>query len=413
MLTYTIQPSGSLRGAVPIPGDKSISHRAIILASISEGKAVLTGFLRSADTLATLEACRQLGVSITLLDNEQVQIEGVGLHGLRAPSCVLDLGNSGTGFRLLTGLLAGQRFDSALTGDLSLQKRPMDRIFQPLRLMGANIDAQQFPVTIYGSSLRGISYESPIPSAQVKSCVLLAGLYATGKTVVTESVLTRDHTEQLLTGFYAARHEIFIPADISSAAFFIVGASIAPGSNILLENIGVNPTRLGMIHILRRMGADITLENERMFGMEPVADIRVRYALLHGINIPAEYVVSAIDEFPIIFIAAACARGSTCLTQAAELRVKESDRIQVMAAGLRKLGIRVEVLPDGMMIEGGQIQGGEIESAGDHRVAMAFAMAGLVARQTVIIHDCSNIGTSFPEFVTVAKQLGLDIGSNT
>jgi 5-enolpyruvylshikimate-3-phosphate synthase len=408
MLTYYTRPGGRLQGTARIPGDKSISHRAVILASIADHQTVIHDFLNSADTMATLNACRQLGVPITIKNN-QVIVEGVGLHGLRASNQILDLGNSGTGFRLLVGLLAGQRFDSAITGDASLQKRPMERILVPLRLMGAKINSDQFPIHIHGSVLHGIYYSLPIPSAQIKSCLLLAGLYAEGKTTITESVSTRDHTELLLQCH--GEKEIFIPADISSAAFFIVGASIAPGSDILLENIGVNLTRMGMIHILRLMGADIIFENPRMLGAESVADIRVRYAPLQGIDIPKEYIVSAIDEFPIIFIAAACATGVTRLQGAGELRVKESDRIATMVKGLQILGIQAETLSDGVIIEGGQIRGGEVDSAGDHRVAMAFAIAGLAAKQPIMIHDCANIATSFPEFVTVAQQLGLEIFS--
>jgi 5-enolpyruvylshikimate-3-phosphate synthase len=404
---YSVRAGGCLCGSAQIPGDKSISHRAVILASISVGKTVIRHFLQASDTLATLNACRQLGVSITIED-DQVIVEGVGLHGLAKPTGVLDVGNSGTGFRLLVGLLAGQTFDSAITGDSSLQQRPMGRILEPLRLMGARIHAEHFPFDIQGSPLQGIHYRVPVPSAQVKSCLLLAGLYATGETVITESVSTRDHTERLLPLPQGGR-EITIPGDISSAAFFIGGASIAPGSEILLETIGINSTRLGVVHILRQMGADITFENHSMLGQEPVADIRVRYAPLQGIEIPSDWVVSAIDEFPIIFIAAACAKGVTRLRGAGELRVKESDRIAVMVAGLQTLGIKAEALPDGVTIAGGQIQGGKLESGGDHRVVMAFAMAGLVAQGDIIIKDCANVGTSFPEFVTVAKKLGLVI----
>ncbi|MFU8797556.1 MAG: 3-phosphoshikimate 1-carboxyvinyltransferase [Gammaproteobacteria bacterium] len=411
-----------LRGNVFIPGDKSISHRALILAAISDYKTTIHHFLRSTDTMATLHACRQLGVPITL-EKELIIVEGVGLDGLRAPTQPLDLGNSGTGFRLLAGLLAGQKFNSMLTGDSSLKSRPMERIFGPLRLMGATIDASQFPVHIYGQPLKGIQYSLPIPSAQVKSCLLLASLYATGKTVITETVPTRDHTERLLAFFPSPYSTLSpsggrelidccIPGDISSAAFFMVGASILPGSDILLKSIGVNPTRLGIVHILRLMGADITLKNDQMMGQEPVADIRVRYAPLRGIEIPQEYIVSAIDEFPIIFIAAACAQGTTRLTGAAELRVKESDRIASMVLGLQTLGIKATALPEGVVIEGGKFTGGTVDSYGDHRVAMAFAIAGLVAQAEVNVLNRTNISTSFPDFDTVAKQLGMKINES-
>ncbi|MFP4611584.1 MAG: 3-phosphoshikimate 1-carboxyvinyltransferase, partial [Thiohalophilus sp.] len=381
--------------------------------------------------LATLNAFRAMGVGIDGPDDGEVVIRGVGLHGLRAPAAPLDLGNSGTSMRLLAGLLAAQPFDCTLTGDASLSKRPMKRVTDPLGEMGARIDTSEAgtpPLTIHGGQpLRGIHYAMPVASAQVKSALLLAGLYAEGETCVSEPAPTRDHTERMLQGFgYPLRHagvtacldgggklvarDIDIPADISSAAFFMVGASIAPDSDITLEHVGINPTRLGVITILQQMGADISLHNEQTVGGEPVADIRVRGSQLKGIRIPEVQVPLAIDEFPALFIAAACAEGETVLTGARELRVKESDRIQVMADGLQILGIDAEPTEDGMRIRGGTLGSGSVDSHGDHRIAMAFAMAGLRAAGPITIRDCANVTTSFPGFVELAADAGLAIG---
>lgn len=418
-----------MRGRFRVPGDKSISHRSIMLGALAEGLTEISGFLEGEDALATLKAFRAMGVNITNPVDGRVVIEGVGIHGLKAPEAPLDLGNSGTSMRLLSGLLAGQSFDVTLTGDASLTKRPMDRVTQPLALMGADIDSDNGkpPLTTHGQqSLKGIDYLMPMASAQVKSCVLLAGLYAAGKTSVTEPAPTRDHTERMLSGMgYDVERtgetvslygggslkgtRIDIPADISSATFFMVAASIAPGSDVTLEHVGINPTRVGVINILRQMGADITLLNQRETGGEPVADIQVKHATLRGIEIPESQVPLAIDEFPAIFIAAACAEGTTVLTGAEELRVKESDRIQVMAEGLIALGIDARPTADGIVIEGGVIGSGEVDSHGDHRIAMSFTIAALQAGGTVVVNDCENVATSFPGFVALAREAGMEI----
>ncbi len=380
---------------------------------------------------------RALGVRIDGPEAGNVTVHGVGLRGLRAPSGVLDCGNSGTSMRLLAGLLAPQPFDCELTGDASLCRRPMRRVADPLAAMGARIDTADGgrpPLRLHGNSgLHGIDYVMPVASAQVKSSLLLAGLYASGTTRVTEPAPTRDHTERMLAAFgYSVEREsgtvavrgggslhaadVAVPADISSAAFFMVGATIAPGSDVTLRDVGVNPTRIGVIEILRLMGADLALLNSRELGGEPVADIRVRSAKLRGIEIPRELVPLAIDEFPALFVAAANARGRTVLRGAEELRVKESDRIQVMADGLAAIGARAEPTPDGMIIDGGPYAGGVVESRGDHRIAMAFAMAAMAATGAgapIIIRDCANVATSFPGFVGIARRAGLSIEERT
>ncbi len=427
---FILDPGGSLKGSLRVPGDKSISHRAIMLGSLAEGTSRVTGFLEGADSLATLRAFRAMGVEIEGPEAGRVTLHGVGMHGLKPPKGPLDLGNSGTSMRLLAGLLAGQGLELTLTGDASLSSRPMRRVTEPLAQMGARIDttdAGTAPLHIHAvENLHGIHYELPVASAQVKSAILLAGLYAEGETCVTEPAPTRDHTERMLRGFGYPVHtegrricligggklmacDIDVPADISSAAFFLVGASIAPGSDLLLEHVGMNPTRDGVITILRLMGADIEVLNLREVGGEPVADLRVRHAPLKGIRIPEELVPLAIDEFPALFVAAACAEGETVLTGAEELRVKESDRIQVMADGLRVLGIHALPTPDGIVIQGGRLGGGEVVSHGDHRIAMAFAMAALRASGTLRIEDCANVDTSFPGFAELAASAGLRI----
>ena len=429
-IIFTVRPGGSLRGEIRVPGDKSISHRSIMLGSIAEGITRVTGFLEAEDALATLKAFRAMGVEIEGPDEGNVTIHGVGLNGLKAPETPLYLGNSGTSMRLLSGLLAGQTFDSVLTGDESLSKRPMRRVTLPLAEMSAQIvteDDGTAPLAIAGTSaLTGIHYEMPIASAQVKSCLLLAGLYAKGETTITEPAPTRDHTERMLEGCgypiervgnkvsITSGHrlnavDIDVPSDISSAAFFLVGASIAANSSVRLNHVGINETRTGIIEILKLMGADITLINEREVGGEWVADIQVNSSQLKGLEIPEHLVPLAIDEFPVLFVAAACAEGVTVLTGAEELRVKESDRIQVMADGLQQLKVKAEPTPDGMIIRGGEIEGGEVISHGDHRIAMAFAIAGLRSKAPIVIHDCENVNTSFPEFVSLAGGLGLDI----
>lgn len=429
-LRFIVNPGGALTGRLRVPGDKSISHRSIMLGSLAEGETRVTGFLEGDDSLATLSAFRAMGVQIEGPDAGVVHIQGVGLHGLKAPAGALYLGNSGTSMRLLSGLLAGQAFATTLTGDASLSGRPMKRVVAPLMKMGACIDATTSgtaPLLIHGNSkLSGIDYAMPVASAQVKSSLLLAGLYASGRTCVAEPAPTRDHTERMLTGMaYPVERTgnrvciagggrlrgiaIDVPADISSAAFFLVGASIAPGSELLLEHVGMNPTRTGIIDILQRMGADICVMNERDVGGEPVADLRVKSAELRGIDIPPEFVPLAIDEFPVIFVAAACAQGKTVLTGAEELRVKESDRIQVMADGLQSLGINAQATADGMIIEGGPMGAGHVDSHGDHRIAMAFSMAALRAGGDIEINNCANVNTSFPGFVEQAGRAGLCI----
>ncbi len=431
-INFIVQPGGNLQGEIRVPGDKSISHRSVMLGSLANGVTRVKGFLEAEDALATLQAFRDMGVAIEGPDKGELTIQGVGLDGLKAPTKPLYLGNSGTSMRLLSGLLAGQSFDSVLTGDDSLSKRPMKRVTQPLAEMGARIETTEkgtAPLRINGGqSLHGIDYLMPMASAQVKSCVLLAGLYAEGETSVTEPAPTRDHTERMLAGFgYSVKREankvtvkgggslqgcdIDVPSDISSAAFFLVGASIAENSEVLLRHVGINPTRTGIIDILKLMGADIEISNQATVGGEPVADIRVRSSQLHGINIPPELVPLAIDEFPVLFVAAACAEGQTVLTDAEELRVKECDRIQVMADGLQILGVDAIPTNDGMIIQGGKIDGGEVISHGDHRIAMAFAIAGLCADAPITIQDCANVNTSFPPFVSLSASLGLNIES--
>ncbi len=429
-ITYKVDAGGALTGRIRVPGDKSISHRSIMLGSIAEGVTRVSGFLEGEDALATMNVFRALGVRIDGPERGNVTVHGVGSRGLKAPPAVLDCGNSGTSMRLLCGLLAGQGFDCELTGDASLRQRPMQRVAVPLRQMRAEITTAEGgrpPLKLTGVfGLRGIEYRMPIASAQVKSALLLAGLYARGRTCVTEPAPTRDHTERMLAAFgYPVERNgstvcvtgggkltataIDVPADISSAAFFMVGASIAPGSDLTLEHVGVNPTRTGAIDILRLMGANIELINRRQAGGEPVADIRVRHAELKGIEIPVELVPLAIDEFPVLFVAAANARGVTVLRGAEELRVKESDRIQVMADGLRALGIAAEPAADGMHVTGGGYGGGAVNSHGDHRVAMAFAIAALRAGAPIAVTDCANVATSFPGFPELARSAGLKI----
>ncbi|WP_282363430.1 bifunctional prephenate dehydrogenase/3-phosphoshikimate 1-carboxyvinyltransferase [Pseudomonas sp. PS01297] len=429
-LIFLAEPGGTVTGQIRVPGDKSISHRSIMLGSLAEGTTQVEGFLEGEDALATLQAFRDMGVVIEGPHQGRVTIHGVGLHGLKAPPGPIYLGNSGTSMRLLSGLLAAQSFDTTLTGDASLTKRPMNRVANPLREMGAVIETAaegRPPMTIRGGhALKGVNYTLPMASAQVKSCLLLAGLYAEGTTSVTEPAPTRDHTERMLRGFgypvsvngptasvesghkLKATH-IEVPGDISSSAFFLVAASIAEGSDLLLEHVGINPTRTGVIDILRLMGADITLENQREVGGEPVADLRVRAAKLKGIDIPEALVPLAIDEFPVLFVAAAVAEGRTVLRGAEELRVKESDRIQVMADGLLTLGVKCEPTPDGIIIDGGSIGGGEVHGHGDHRIAMAFSIASLRATAPIRIHDCANVATSFPNFLALCKQVGIRV----
>lgn len=436
-IRFVVQPGGSLKGSIRVPGDKSISHRSIMLGSLAEGTTTVTGFLEGDDSLATLKAFQAMGVEIDGPNQGKVVIKGVGLKGLKAPKHALNMGNSGTSMRLLSGILAGQNFQSELTGDASLSKRPMKRVIDPLQLMGAVIKSEDKglpPLTIQGNpNLKAIDYTLPMASAQVKSCVLLAGLYADGTTRVIEPAPTRDHTERMLRGFgydvktqaldslatrvtlqgggkLTAGH-IDVPSDISSAAFYMVAASIAPGSDLLIQHVGMNPTRTGIIDILRLMGADLTLENQHEVGGEPVADIRVRYAKLKGIQIPEHLVPLAIDEFPVLFVAASAAEGTTVLTGAEELRVKESDRIQVMADALQAIGIDAQPTEDGMIVKGGvqTPQKGAIISHHDHRISMAMTVAGLMAVAPIQIEDCANVNTSFPGFVELANSVGLNV----
>ncbi len=429
-VSYRAESGRPLQGRVRVPGDKSISHRSIMLGSLAEGITEVSGFLEGEDSLATLNAFRAMGVSIERPGPGKVRIEGVGMHGLQAPPAELDLGNSGTSMRLMAGLMAGQSFDVTLVGDASLTRRPMERVAKPLRLMGAVIDTAEKgcpPLRIHGAaSLTGIDYATPMASAQVKSCLLLAGLYAKGQTRITEPAPTRDHTERMLQGFgYDVQVDglscslqgggrlqaavIDVPADISSAAFWMVAASISPDSDIVLEHVGSNPTRTGIIDILRLMGGNLEMDNERVVGGEPVADIRVRSAALRGIDIPEALVPLAIDEFPVLFVAAAAASGVTRLSGAEELRVKESDRIQVMADNLVRVGVKAQATPDGMVIEGGPIGGGQVNSHGDHRIAMAFAVAAQLAVDAIVIDDCANVATSFPGFVALANAAGMTV----
>jgi 3-phosphoshikimate 1-carboxyvinyltransferase len=429
-MDYRAAPGGSFNGRLRVAGDKSISHRSVMLGSLAEGVTHVTGLLEGEDVLCTLAAFRAMGVMAKGPEQGRLTIQGVGLHGLRPPAQPLDMGNSGTAMRLMAGLLAGQAFDSVLVGDESLSKRPMRRVADPLGQMGARIATNEGgrpPLRITGGqALHGIDYRMPVASAQVKSSLLLAGLYAEGETVVTEPAPTRDHTERMLRGFgYDVQVQgpsirvrgggrlkacdIDVPADISSAAFFLVGAAISPGSDLVLEHVGINPTRVGVINILRLMGADLVVENAREVGGEPVADLRVRGCRLRGIRIPEDQVPLAIDEFPVLFVAAACAEGETVLTGAHELRVKESDRIAVMAEGLKRLGIAARETPDGIVIQGGALRGGDVDSHGDHRIAMSFAIAALRASGPITVRDCKNVATSFPDFVPLATRAGLAI----
>jgi len=423
---WTSQPGQGLRGELRVPGDKSISHRALMLSAIAEGTSNIRGFLEGEDTRATAAVLSLLGVRIETPSAGERIVHGVGLRGLRGSSEPLDCGNAGTGMRLLTGLLAGQAFDSELVGDASLSKRPMRRVTDPLTQMGALINTRDGlpPLIVHGGQpMRGIHYELPVASAQVKSALLLAGLYSEGVTEIIEPHPTRDYTERMLAAFgwpidFSPGHaslegghtlhatDVEVPADFSSAAFFLVAASIVPGSHLRLPAVGLNPRRTGLLHALRLMGADIAIESPRESGGEPVGDLVVRYAPLHGIELPESLVPDMIDEFPVLFVAAAVASGTTTIRGAAELRVKESDRIASMANGLRALGACIEETPDGAIIRGGTFGGGSVETHLDHRIAMSFAVAGLVAEAPVRIHDCSHVATSFPGFLELANGCG-------
>ena len=427
---FKVTPSKLRDARVTVPGDKSVSHRALMLGSIAEGRTEVSGFLDGDDCLATAAAMRSLGVKIEQPNPTELIIEGVGLHGLRPSAADIDLGNSGTAMRLMAGLLSGQSFGSVLTGDASLTGRPMGRIIKPLTQMGAAIESDcdgTPPLQISGGlQLRGIHYDLPMASAQVKSAVLLAGLYAEGTTSVTEPAVTRDHTERMLgamgvevisagnrialEGGQSLRGtQVKVPADLSSATFIILGTLLSQDAEIIIENVGVNPTRTGVIDILRAMGADISLENPQLLGKEPVADIRVRASQLQGGPVDPALVSLAIDEFPALFVAAASASGKTTFSGIGELRVKESDRIAAMADGMRRLGIQVDESADGAVVHGGRFTGGEVESFHDHRVAMSLAMAATIADDEVMIRDVDNVDTSFPGFCDRMAAIGGEI----
>ena len=416
----TIAPIKSLRGEVSVPGDKSISHRSIMFGSLAEGTTRVSGFLMGEDNLSTWKAFESMGVTISQTGIDELEIKGVGLNGLQEPGDVLDCGNSGTTMRLMSGLLAGQNFFSVLTGDKYLRKRPMKRVVTPLAAMGAQIwgrdGGERAPLAIQGGALTPITYASPVASAQVKSAVLLAGLSVDGETTVTEPHLSRDHSERMLSCFGAEvrpfeggvsltgrprllAQEVVVPGDVSSAAFFMVAGLITPGAELLIRNVGINPTRSGIIDILVAMGGQMEMLDIREQSGEPVADILVRHSQLKGIEICGDMVPRAIDEFPVISVAAALAEGTTTIRDAEELRVKETDRIDAMVSELGKLGALVEGRPDGMVITGvEQLNGGTVASHGDHRIAMSLAVAALSARDSVTIEDAACTETSFPGF---------------
>lgn len=424
MILQVGPPGSPLGGELTPPGDKSISHRAVILASLARGQSRIEGLLASEDVRATISACRRLGMTIHK-EGEDLLVDGVGAAGLSAPTGPLDMGNSGTAMRLLAGVLAAQPFNSELTGDRSLNTRPMRRIVQPLALMGASIQTTEAgtpPLRITGNpQLKGIHYASPVASAQVKSCVLLAGLYAQGETRVSEPRKSRDHTEKMLPSFgvplvsrcavsggsrLTAAH-VRVPGDISSAAFFMAAAALLPDSSLILNKVGLNETRDGIVRVLEAMGADLQLINLRMYGQEAVGDVRIRHnGRLKGIDIPLQWIPSLIDELPVIMALAAVADGVTRIRGAEELRVKESDRISVMARGLESLGVRLTQYRDGMDIEGGAIKGGSVDGAGDHRCAMSFCILGQVADAEIEVKGCGNIDTSYPGFAHDLKTAG-------
>jgi 3-phosphoshikimate 1-carboxyvinyltransferase len=428
-MQFLVQPGSVRDAAVAVPGDKSISHRAVMLGSIARGTTHISGFLNGEDCLATLAAMSSMGVAAEQVDATTVTIHGVGLRGLQAPAAALDMGNSGTAMRLMTGLLSGQAFDTRLVGDESLSSRPMQRIITPLEAMGASIGSHDGrpPLDVHGGrSLQAIHYDLPVASAQVKSAVLLAGLYADGTTSVNEPAVTRDHTERMLTAMGVdIRREggriaveggqeltggtVRVPGDLSSAAFVLLAGCISDSADILIRNVGINPTRTGVIDILRAMGASIELENEDVHSGEPVADIRVQASQLRAIDVDPALVSLTIDEFPVLFVAAACAKGATRFSGIGELRVKESDRIGAMATGLRNLGIQVDETEDGAVVHGGPLHGGTVQSFGDHRIAMSLAIAGTVADGAVSVKQTDAVATSFPGFVDLFRTLGMQI----
>jgi len=430
----TITPRGPLRGTISVSGDKSITHRAIIFSALGDGPTTILDDCRGEDCVNTARAMRAMGISVDE-QADRLVVTGKGLWGLSEPAAPLDCGNSGTGIRLLTGLLAGQDFFSILTGDESVRRRPMGRVVTPLREMGAVIAGRRggelAPLAVTGSKLHGIQYRSPVASAQVKSSLLLAGLFADGVTSVTEPQLSRDHTERMSAFFgvplrrsgltvsvtgrpaggWQGRGLLRVPGDLSAAAFFLVGASIVPGSDVTLTGVGVNPTRAGVLEILKAMGADIQLLNQREEAGEPVADLRVRASRLRATAIGPALIPPAIDELPILCVAAATADGETVISGAQELRVKESDRIATMAMELAKFGVSLSERPDGLVIHGSEasarthLTGASCDSHGDHRIAMSLAMAGLVADGPSQIHDTECIQTSFPDFSSKLLEL--------
>ena len=421
-------PGRATGGTITVPGDKSISHRSLMFGALAEGRTTVRGFLAGEDCLATMAALQALGVHIATAVDGTVTIEGVGMHGLTPAEQALDMGNSGTGLRLMAGLLAGQSFRSELTGDDSLRSRPMERIAGPLRDMGATVDTTdgRAPLTVGGGALSPLTYASPVASAQVKSAILLAGLYAEGTTSVVEPGVTRDHTERMLRTFGVpvasadltasltgparlTACDVQVPGDLSSAAFALGAGCLASSGEVVIENVGINPTRTGVLDILQLMGADITVRDKRQLGDEPVATLVARPSALRGAVIPPELIPLAIDELPLVFALAACAEGETIVSGAEELRHKESDRIALMVQGLQALGGHVDERPDGAHISGGQLHGGTVDSADDHRIAMAFCVAAGAAADTVTIRDTENIATSFPGFVPLMQSLGLQL----
>ena len=431
--TLIVSPGGNLRGTVEVPGDKSVSHRAVMFGALADGVTEIRDCLMGEDVIATMNAFRAMGVSIEQIRGGEIRVNGVGVDGLKNPPTPLNLGNSGTSMRLMCGLLAGAGINAEMTGDASLSSRPMRRVSDPLTKMGASIETSADgtpPLRINATrELSAIDYALPVASAQVKSAILLAALFARGKTIVREPAPTRDHTERMLGAFGVdlevdagnvsieggqrlTATSVQVPSDISSAAFFLVGAAISEDSQLVLPNIGVNPTRTGIIDILLEMNVGLTVGNRREQGGEPIADLEVRGGGLRGCEVPQRLVPLAIDEFPAIFVAAACAAGTTVVRGAEELRHKESDRIAVMATGLRSLGIELEEFSDGIAITGGKICGGEVDACDDHRIAMAFAMAALRATGPIKIRNAAAIATSFPGFVELAKAAGLGIASS-
>ena len=440
---FAIQAKTGLKGDIRPPGDKSISHRSLLLNAMAVGHSCVTGLLEGEDVIDMAKALRQLGATIERREVEtgiEWHIDGVGVQGFQEPENILNMGNSGTAARLLAGAIAGCRNFAVMTGDASLRSRPMARVTEPLTMMGAQFWTRsngRLPMAIRGAANpMPLDFTSPVASAQVKSALLLAGLAAPGETRIVEPVMSRDHTERMLSRMGASIQsglaigengwevrlvgqpelcaiDVDVPADISSAAFFLVAASIVRGSDLTLLHVGINPTRVGILEILKLMGADIGVMDAREVGGEPVADLRVRYAPLNGIDVPEASVPLAIDEFPVLFVAACCASGQTRVTGAEELRVKESDRIQSMVDGLKTLGVAIEGTPDGAVIQGGgpefRFGSAYVEAHEDHRIAMAFNVAGLLSEGGVVVNDCANVATSFPNFVGLARETGFPL----